>query len=84
MGCVSEDFSQDGPPELKVFIGALETEMMVWIVTASTVFYYEHGRFVLILFEGRRYYRICRSTTAHTMAEPMFHGAAEVEICRNG
>src|SRR5271156_3413856 len=53
-------FSQDGPPELQGFIGALARDGGdgLWIVTASNLFHYEHRRFVPILFEGRPRYRI--------------------------
>jgi len=53
-------FSQDGPPELQGFIGALTRDNAdgLWIVTSSNLFHYEHHRFVPILFEGRSRYRI--------------------------
>jgi signal transduction histidine kinase/ligand-binding sensor domain-containing protein len=53
-------FSQDGPPELQGFIGALARDGGdgLWIVTASNLFHYEHHRFVPILFEGRARFRI--------------------------
>jgi signal transduction histidine kinase/ligand-binding sensor domain-containing protein len=53
-------FSQDGPPELQGFIGALvkDGEDGLWIVTASSLFHYERHRFVPILFEQRSRYRI--------------------------
>jgi signal transduction histidine kinase/ligand-binding sensor domain-containing protein len=60
-------FSQDGPPELQGFIGALATDGGdgLWIVTASSLFHYEHRRFVPILFEQRAHYRIEMLTRAN-------------------
>src|ERR1700728_3411955 len=48
-------FSQDGPPELQGFIGALVRDGGdgLWIVTASSLFHYEHHCFVPIFFEQR-------------------------------
>lgn len=53
-------FSQDGPPELQGFIGALLRDGSdgLWIVTSSSLFHYEHQRFVPILSEQRAHYRI--------------------------
>ncbi|HMD19740.1 MAG TPA: two-component regulator propeller domain-containing protein [Alloacidobacterium sp.] len=53
-------FSQDGPPELQGFIAALVKDGGdgLWIVTASSLFHYEHQRFVPILFGQRAHYRI--------------------------
>jgi signal transduction histidine kinase/ligand-binding sensor domain-containing protein len=53
-------FSQDGPPELQGFIGALVNDGNdgLWIVTSSSLFHYEHHRFVPILFGHRSSYRI--------------------------
>ncbi|MDT7812284.1 MAG: hypothetical protein QOJ42_2200, partial [Acidobacteriaceae bacterium] len=53
-------FSQDGPPELQGFIVALVRDGGdgLWIVTASSLFHYEHQRFVPILFGKRAHYRI--------------------------
>jgi signal transduction histidine kinase/ligand-binding sensor domain-containing protein len=53
-------FSQDGPPELQGFIEALVRDGGdgLWIVTASSLFHYEHQRFVPILFGHRTHYRI--------------------------
>jgi signal transduction histidine kinase/ligand-binding sensor domain-containing protein len=53
-------FSQDGPPELQGFIGALAKDGGdgLWIVTASDLLHYEHQHFVPISFEGRPRYRI--------------------------
>src|SRR5271167_3691001 len=51
-------FSQDGPPELQGFIAALVKDGGdgLWIVTASSLFHYEHQRFVPILFGQRAHY----------------------------
>jgi len=60
-------FSQDGPHELQGFIGALARDGGdgLWIVTASSLFHYEHRRFVPILFEQRAHYRIETLARSH-------------------
>jgi len=53
-------FAQDGPVELQGLISALVRDGGdgLWILTSSSLFHYEHQRFVPILFEQRARYRI--------------------------
>jgi len=60
-------FSQDGPPELQGFIGALLNDGGdgLWVVTSSGLLHYEHQRFVPILFEQQSRFRINALARSH-------------------